>query len=718
MAVNLIERLLTEAVQTGGTYVEFVVSEDNIAFICNGGSRRSTRNRGRTRAEIKEDEKHLKAIDEKNLLFSSQLNKIGITLCDGRTAIFQKETKDAFCSIKARKVTETKEKSYEYVLFTSDKNACTGVAFATKRLKGEKHQIISCAGKIMNGPTPTGISTDLQFVLSGSFQVKEKTRDVWNEPKNKEVIEEISSIMGTSLKDMIHLGLLGMPLFSVLPNTMDSENALSSSLIRTIREICNTYPMFKNRNGRIVNRSRIAYGTDDVTKLFPQGIAEPFLGDRYWSKPCVAGSREEYFLIDVGVPYYDRERFLKQLFLEENLDECSKMLKAQKDRWLRDFYVFCSEPVVEESTRRQIISGLKNIRCIRDQKGEMRYPYEVACVTDIKPLSKRSLIIKPDIISPSGEDDEHSDRLREFFLKGLDIDAFSQKAEMEELVQSLMNKKQKVDKAYADKLVVLARFDEEFRGKIDFQSYSIFPYESSKGIHKVRACELVIGKPYLREGNLLASATGRNSLWKGFKKLLSQEDLAKMLAFAERSGAIGAPKIIRQPAEKHRDFSSRLFSSGKQGVRDSNYDFTIPGLEEILKKRSIQLNRLVWSALLNNEDTATVSAAEYSVDNRTVVNRCESSLILILKERTWVLGKNGKLYMPENIAIHDISEEFIFDKDNDILKSLGFGESIKKKKMAIKAMERLAAQEGLHIISEAEYLEFMEWKNQKSSEIG
>ena len=40
MASNLIEKLLSEAVQTGGTYAEFVVSEDKVAFICDGGTRR------------------------------------------------------------------------------------------------------------------------------------------------------------------------------------------------------------------------------------------------------------------------------------------------------------------------------------------------------------------------------------------------------------------------------------------------------------------------------------------------------------------------------------------------------------------------------------------------------------------------------------------------------------------------------------------------------
>ena len=50
MAVNLIEKLLLEAVKTGGTYVEFVVSEDEIAFICNGGFRKSTRHYRQTKS--------------------------------------------------------------------------------------------------------------------------------------------------------------------------------------------------------------------------------------------------------------------------------------------------------------------------------------------------------------------------------------------------------------------------------------------------------------------------------------------------------------------------------------------------------------------------------------------------------------------------------------------------------------------------------------------
>lgn len=76
MTVNLIEKLLLEAVETGGTYAEFTVFENRITFICDGGSRKSTRNYRRTKVEIKADEKVLKTVSEKNLLFSGQLKRM------------------------------------------------------------------------------------------------------------------------------------------------------------------------------------------------------------------------------------------------------------------------------------------------------------------------------------------------------------------------------------------------------------------------------------------------------------------------------------------------------------------------------------------------------------------------------------------------------------------------------------------------------------------
>ena len=122
------------------------------------------------------------------------------------------------------------------------------------------------------------------------------------------------------------------------------------------------------------------------------------------------------------------------------------------------------------------------------------------------------------------------------------------------------------------------------------------------------------------------------------------------------------------------------------------------------------MSRLVWDAIQTNGNSDEALYAEYSVNNRTVVNRSDSSLILVLRERTWIPGKDGRFYMPENIKSAVIHEDFAFDKDNPVMKALIFGAGIKRREEAIKDMEKLAAKEGLRIISEEEYQEFLRWK--------
>ena len=183
-----------------------------------------------------------------------------------------------------------------------------------------------------------------------------------------------------------------------------------------------------------------------------------------------------------------------------------------------------------------------------------------------------------------------------------------------------------------------------------------------------------------------------------------------LIDFVIRCGAIGRAIIIKQKAEAHICFTETLFVPGKQGNRDSNYDYSIPGLEEMLSRRSLKLSRMIWEAILEAEAPSETLYAEYSVDNRKTVNRDDSSLIKILRRKSWVPGKDGKFYMPENIAVTDISDDFVYNRRNPILKELHFGTGIKEREKKLTEMKKLAKKEGFRLISEEEYLEFMEWK--------
>ena len=64
MAKDLIKKLINEAIATNGTYAEFIVTDDNIAFVCDGGKKKSTKNYKEDIIKIPEMERTLKTLAE------------------------------------------------------------------------------------------------------------------------------------------------------------------------------------------------------------------------------------------------------------------------------------------------------------------------------------------------------------------------------------------------------------------------------------------------------------------------------------------------------------------------------------------------------------------------------------------------------------------------------------------------------------------------------
>ncbi len=695
MATNLINKLVSQAEKDNGTYVDIIFSDSGIAFTSDAGKRKSTKNFKLTEKEIISYERTLKSLDERCLLFC-RLKRIEIRLRDGRRAYFEKcMYDDSIVVITACKVTETKEKLYKWVITEIDDGR---VAFQIKDTKNKKYDTVPSKGGWFEGIFESEEETDLLFCMSGS-------------------LDEIKAALSKFIRSTVGLRINLLSLYNVLPSTMDDDCEWNMELVKTVKETFNSgYPLFKNTIGRIVAKNRIMIGTEEVTSLFPHEICAKILdSDKCWLIPCEEGSRAEYFIIDIGVTKYDRESFLELIFDDFCLDELEKILEKQNDKWLRNFYIFCSKPILEDKVRRIVYSGLRNIRSIRDTKGKMYFPNEISIAKDGDDALKNSVIIRKSLISPNGIDDEYTVNIKELFENALNIVEYSQKPEMEQLAIDLSTKKQAIDERYAEKLVQLALYDKSHIGVIAFSEYSLFPYESSRGLRRVKASEIVIGRPYVKEGNLLSRAMDRPELWKGFKSLVDAENLELILAFAERHGAVGMPCIIEQRAEKHIKYSEQLFVQGKQLVRDTNFDYTIPGLDEILKKRSLQLNRLIWKCIINVDKSFAeeVVFAEYSCNNRETVNRAESSLIQILKQRVWVPDKNNKLHAPADIKIADISEELVFDRRNPILKELQFGSAVKQREDEIKRLNKLVESVGMKLVDADEYQEFLDWKSRQ-----
>lgn len=693
MAVNLIEKLTNQAIDKNASFIIFTVSDSGIAYTSDGGIKKSTKHFKLDNKAISIYEKQLKEINGNSLLFSKTVSRIEINTRDGRSAVFiKKELFDNIVSISAKKLNETNAKTSKWICYSNDNS---GIAFLLKDLKHGTSVIAECHGEIYDGILKKDCEADLRFCAEGKD-------------------DSIVNLLKDSAVELFHRKEFQISSFSVLPGS-DDDNDLNSKLLNAIKEVCNKYPVFRSDKGTFLTKKDVFLGAKEVKTLFPQDLCKyTFIGDGGWLRDCDEGSRAEFFLmVDIGLIKYDKERFLEYLFDDDYLDELTELLSKQNDKWLRKFYIFCMKNDGDEQLQNMVSTGLRNIKCIRSSKNKMVYPKEASLMIDNESSLGKTTLVKSTIIYPGGKEDAYSAQLIEFFSNDLGMAEYSIRPEIIQLAEELSTKKQPIDKNYCMKLMKLASYNELNLDDIDFSEYSLFPVETKKGLKRLKGSEIVIGKPYIKEGNLLAKTLGRPSLWSGFIKLLSSEDINRLLEFASICGAVGTPHIIMQSATKHIDFKKSLYAEGKQGAKDSNYDYTIPELDVILKHKSLKLYKMVWDCILSipKSKASDYLFAEYSVNSREIVNRCESSLIQIMKKRTWIPDKNNNLFTPGNIDIKDISDDFPFDKKNIILRQLGFGSTKINIENEIKRLKKEASKLDLHIVSKEEYQEFLLWKN-------
>lgn len=707
----MIEKLIHEADEAGATFVEFVFSDAGIAFVSNISGRKSTRNFKLDKKEITLEEKMVKTIDDRYFVFAKYLLDICFTLQDGRKAYFKRNMTDSICAIRYKRINEKNEKASLWIIENDKENEKIGVAY---RLNDKQNEVISCEGCILSGVVNTSLTTDLQFLVNANFYVKDNNLDIRYESENALTLAILSEVMARSIRKIFRMKLANMSFFTILPNTMDDDNIINMALVKSIKKVCQNYPLFKNQAGTYVNISKMIHGTDEVKNLFEQKlIGQLFDEDKYWIRDCKPESRTEYFLMDIGIKYYDREAFLNDIFSEENFDALSLLISKQGDKWLRKFYVFCAQEVLDRAIYNKMITGIRNLKFVRDKKGTMKYPYEVSVANYDDELMKNASVMKRDLIYPDGIEDDWSESLMHFFVNKVGVEEYSLESEIRMLAVEMATKKQKIDEKYCDKLLTLAKYDQAHIGEVDFSEYAIIPVHSNRGISRIKISEVMIGKPYIKEGNLLAAAYDRKCLWQGFKKILSEDEINILISFIENHGGLGVPKVKMSSAENHPNFKKSLYVQGKLSAKDSNYDFCVPELEALLRRHSFQINKLIWNAIIELDNPENVLYAEYSCDNRTVVNKIDSSLVTILRERVWVPNKEKKLFQPENIKIADIHDDFLFDSKNVVLKKLYFGSGEIRRESELKKLKHSANKLGYEVISLEEYKEFINWKKDK-----
>ena len=713
MESTILRKTLYDAENNGASYAHFALESNNIAFVSDAGKRKSTRNLKCTDKELKQCISELDHMDIYSMLSFTAIKEIKYELPDGSVG----EIKLKQIGTDINKIIQSKsslKKSKEQWWFRSKDRNGYGISFALKP-HGEQYEIIPSKGYLISSPFEKN-SIDNLFCILLPFEKSVKSNKK-TENKQDEVNNAVADSLCKAIFDCAVNRLIGSGIYGVLPSTMDDESDMNAAMIKSIKKLYHSRPIIKTNGKRMLSASNVIIGTDEVVRLFDQKLIDKLFDTKCkWLMDYKKGGREEYFVQDIGIKFFDRESFLDVIFDEEFFDALAEILAAQKDEWLREFYSFCAGEYMQNSVKTKVISGFANIRSIRDMSGNMRYPYEVTILTDIMPLSKESPILKPSLLGTQNGN-KTSNSLIEFFRDDIKVKEYSQTAEIEQLLNYKGQRGREINGSFCKNLYTLAVYSMDNPGKLEFEKCKIFPYKSAKGIRRTLAANLIIGKPYNDNTEGLGKILGKNLLWSGMKRYLSAEQLSEVISFAIRCGAFDQLRIMRQSARKHPQFSEKLLSSGRISPRDTDYDYTISGLEELIKKKSVKINRMIWQAIISSDKELSSKAvmAEYSSGNRETVRNTESSLIRLLKETAWVPGDDNKLYKPKDLRVGQINKELKYNRNNPILKSLQFGSSFNEDRKTLREIEIMAKAKGYELVLESDYAEYIRWKNRREA---
>lgn len=141
------------------------------------------------------------------------------------------------------------------------------------------------------------------------------------------------------------------------------------------------------------------------------------------------------------------------------------------------------------------------------------------------------------------------------------------------------------------------------------------------------------------------------------KKNINRDDVED---FFYKLGVNDTPRILVKEREQTYSLYSTLYN-GQFGTSQYStrgylvWDYTIEGLETLLKKNVSKRNSLFLWHILSNLDITAYSQGKYQYHYyswNTV--RFESSLIYLLKRNKWLFDDNGKLSYPKDVFQEDI----------------------------------------------------------------
>ncbi len=488
-------------------------------------------------------------------------------------------------------------------------------------------------------------TSGLRFHLHAPFVPELSRASIKDTPANLPLYHQLAALTADSLPQIRDLGLLTGGFLAVLPNSQDNIPARYEHIRASIITAMNEKPLTPTHSGTHAPATRLLQSKAVLKELLSSDEIKVFLDDGY-----------EDWAIGASQKNSNQDRFLSDLSIDEfSIDDFAELLSRQMqelyDDWdSKEYEYFRKWFEIKPASWHQKLCALL-AQEVEDLPYNFQDVFFVRCRRDIYcrpsdcyfPVAGKDygdeLSLVDEQVFTSGNSkpqQEHSRR----FLESIGVREISEYVCVENILRQRYTRGnlrpndkdlERFIELVEDKPSAAALFKEHFIFKRPDGKWTI-----PSGIF--------IDQPFRTTGlSSWYAAWGENAnhhaLNDDYQTCgIMPERLAK---FAEAVGAQVRLEIEKSSCRHNPDARNLYHNApgGKITDYERDDDYTIGGIEHVLKRPSTEISKLIWQALIHSPHDWTI--ARYCKNYTSSYRVADSQLAHHLKQHKWSRNKMG-----------------------------------------------------------------------------
>lgn len=553
-------------------------------------------------------------------------------------------------------------------------------------------------------------TSGLRFHLHAPFVPEVSRASIKDTPANLPLFKLLAEVTVFALQRLQKMGLLTPEILGILPNNDDNlperYKPIRTAILLAMREKRLT-PTYTGAHApaRLLRQARMQIkeliNPKDLRVL--NQTSEPL---DWAANVNQKNGRIDKFYSSLGVKDWDIDALVETLsehMAEENSNhgqtythfrqptpDVLAWLQGKSIDWTRNLYATLEHHYLSGWQRTQRVKEFHSLKIVRLSSGKLARPIE-AYFANPQLSSAGVPTVDSGTFTRGKKLDVHPEARQ--FLVSIGVRELDAVSEMERYLRTNYGEFSRSRKV--EDMDVFLKFADEHPDKLEiFRGATIFKVKPKGDSAEWASAEtILLCQPYASTG---LEQFYYQQILDGKRQVLADDylkldkRLPAFLKFCERVGVKKNLEISKVGCHGNPQYTYLVVNapgnwSESKGI---NIDFTILGLQEALRRPSLDTSRLIWRSLMAIKDLHFTEAI-YRSNSLQESRRAPSKLIEQLKKAKWI--PQGQAFVqPAHALSHKMPKDFDFDPTVPWIRAIDFGLETRRQEESGKDIQRSA----------------------------